>query len=178
MSFPSIDVIVIDSAQEFEAFFQTHYERIARAIARIVGDRASAEDLAMETFWSLWQNPQIQGPEAGGWIYRTAIHRALYELRRRARHERYASFFKIGRPSNPEELHAATEEQKNVRRVLAALKPRQAELLLLRSNGFSYEELASALDLLPASVGTSIVRAQAAFRKEYTRLYGEPRNKR
>jgi DNA-directed RNA polymerase specialized sigma24 family protein len=71
MSFPSIDVIVIDSAQEFEAFFQTHYERIARAIARIVGDRASAEDLAMETFWSLWQNPRIQGPEAGGWIYRT-----------------------------------------------------------------------------------------------------------
>ncbi len=90
----------------------------------------------------------------------------------------YASFFKIGRPSNPEELHATTEEQKNVRRVLAALKPRQAELLLLRSNGFSYEELASALDLRPASVGTSIVRAQAAFRKEYTRLYGEPRNKR
>ncbi len=180
----SIDVIVIDSAeaseqtQVFEAFFETHYERIARAIARIVGDRASAEDLAMETFWSLWQNPRIQGPQAGGWIYRTAVHRALYELRRRARHERYASFFKVGiRPSDPEELHAATEEQRNVRRVLAAMKPRQAEMLLLRSNGFSYEELASALDLHPASVGTLIVRAQAAFRKEYTRLYGEPRNK-
>jgi RNA polymerase sigma-70 factor, ECF subfamily len=167
-----------EQTQDFEAFFKTHYEKIARVIARIAGDRASAEDLAMEVFWTLWQNSQIRGPQAGGWLYRTAVHRALYELRKRARHARYQRFFTIGAgPPNPEELHAATEEQSNVRQVLAAIKPRHAELLLLRSNGFSYEELATALDLHPASVGTLIVRAQTAFRKEYTRLYGEPRNR-
>ena len=35
--------------------------------------------------------------------------------------------------------------------------------------------IASALDLNFASVGTLVSRARLAFRKEYTKLYGEPR---
>jgi RNA polymerase sigma-70 factor, ECF subfamily len=50
---------------------------------------------------------------------------------------------------------------------------RQAELLLLRSHGLSYEELASTLHLNPASVGTLLARAQQAFRKEYINRYGK-----
>lgn len=57
--------------------------------------------------------------------------------------------------------------------MLAALRPRQAEMLLLRLEDLSYEELASALDLNPASVGTLLSRAQEAFRKEYIKKYGE-----
>ena len=57
--------------------------------------------------------------------------------------------------------------------MLAALQSRQSEMLLLRSEGLSYEELASALDLNPASVGTLLSRAQEAFRKEYVKKYGE-----
>jgi RNA polymerase sigma-70 factor (ECF subfamily) len=45
--------------------------------------------------------------------------------------------------------------------------------LLLRSNGLSYEEVANALELNPASVGTLLSRAQQAFRKEYIKRYGE-----
>ena len=55
------------------------------------------------------------------------------------------------------------------------MKPRDAELLLLRSDDFSYEELAAMLGLNPVSVGTLIARARRAFRKEYVTLYGEPR---
>ena len=166
-------------AAAFDAIFDTHYERIARVIARVTGDRASAEELAVEVFWAYWKNPQVHGENSGGWLYRTAIHRGLQELRRRARHARYVRFFGGGTPpSTPEEIHASSEEQTNVRRILAAMKPRDAELLLLRGNGFSYEELASSLKLNPASVGTLIRRAQRSFRKEYTRLYGEPTNRK
>jgi RNA polymerase sigma-70 factor (ECF subfamily) len=56
---------------------------------------------------------------------------------------------------------------------LGALSPRQAELLLLRSQGLNYDELASTLDLNPASVGTLLSRAQQAFRKEYVEKYGK-----
>ena len=73
------------------------------------------------------------------------------------------------------ELHAATEESAQVRLVLAVLPARQAELLLLRFDGFSYEEVASTLDLNPASVGTLLSRAQRAFRKEYVKRYGTSR---
>jgi RNA polymerase sigma-70 factor (ECF subfamily) len=60
-----------------------------------------------------------------------------------------------------------------VRVVLVTLQSRQAELLVLRSHGFSYEELAVSLDLNPVSVGTLLGRAQQAFRKEYVARYGQ-----
>lgn len=164
-----------DSALTFEAFFHLHYDRIARAIARVTGDPACAEELAVEAFWKFWQAPQAQGEKAGGWLYRTAIRLGLYELRRRARHARYERLLRRTSPADPEQIHAASEEHEQVRRVLAAMKPRDAELLLLRGNDFSYEELASVLGLNPASVGTLIGRARQSFRKEYTKLYGEPR---
>ena len=66
----------------------------------------------------------------------------------------------------------ASEEQERVRLVLSLLESCQAELLVLRSHGFRYEEIGSILDLNPASVGTLLARAQQAFRKEYTRRYG------
>lgn len=166
--------LVEASPLSFEGIFDLHYSRIARAIARITGDTSRAEELAMEVFWKFWQTPQAQGDRAGGWLYRTAIHEALYELRRRARHARYERLLRLTAPPTPEEIHAAEEEQEQVRRVLAAIKPRDAELLLLRSNEFSYEELARILQMNPASVGTLIGRARQAFRKEYTKLYGEP----
>lgn len=113
-----------------------------------------------------------------GWLYRIATNRGLHELRRRARHARYLRFLHLGhQPSTPEQLHARSEEEAHVRCVLAAMKPREAELLLLRGNGFSYDELAATLRLNAASVGTMLRRAQVTFRKEYTRLYGEPQNR-
>jgi RNA polymerase sigma-70 factor, ECF subfamily len=60
-----------------------------------------------------------------------------------------------------------------VRLVLAIIEARQAELLLLHSHGLRYDELASALDLNPASIGTLLNRAQQTFRKEYIKRYGK-----
>jgi RNA polymerase sigma-70 factor (ECF subfamily) len=53
------------------------------------------------------------------------------------------------------------------------MKANQAELLILRSDGLTYDEIAQALDLNPSSVGTLLSRAEAAFRKEYVRRYGQ-----
>jgi RNA polymerase sigma-70 factor, ECF subfamily len=103
-----------------------------------------------------------------------AVRAGLDELRRQARRARYESLIGFDRGSlTPEEIHSATEELERVRLVLGAIEPRRAELLLLRSDGLSYEEVASALNLNPASVGTLLSRAQQAFRKEYIKRYGE-----
>ena len=164
-----------ESAADFETLFHLHYGRIAYAIGRIVGDPARAEELAMETFWKFWQSPEAHNEKAGGWLYRVAINLGLYELRRRARHARFERLFRRPSPSTPEEIHAADEEQRQVRQVLSRMKTRDAELLLLRNNDLRYEEIAAALALNPASTGTLIARAREAFREEYVNLYGEPR---
>jgi RNA polymerase sigma-70 factor (ECF subfamily) len=102
------------------------------------------------------------------------VRMALDELRRRTRRERYERLLGLlRRPQTPEEISAERERQEQVRAVLRSLPVRQAEMLLLRGEGLSYGELASALELNPASVGTLLGRAQEAFRKEYGKRYGE-----
>jgi len=163
----------------FEAFFQDRYERTVRVVARVVRDPARAEEIAVEAFWKLWRNPKAQGEQAGGWVYRTAVRLAIDELRREAR--RVRSETAMDRPlaaPTPEQVRAEQQAREQVRQTLAGIDSRSAELLLLRSHGLSYAEVATALDLNPASVGTLLARAQYAFRKEFVKRYGEPNDER
>jgi RNA polymerase sigma-70 factor (ECF subfamily) len=144
-------VRTIEARRDLETIFGAQYERIARVIARIVRDPARAEELAVEVFLKLWRNPQAQEGNTEGWLYRAAVRTGLDELRRQTRQIRYERLLGF------------------VRRVPT---PRQAELLLLRSHGLTYDEVASALHLNPASVRTLLSRAQHAFRKEYIKRYG------
>ncbi|HTZ49028.1 MAG TPA: sigma-70 family RNA polymerase sigma factor [Verrucomicrobiae bacterium] len=159
-----------------EAIFREQYPRVARIIARVVRDHARAEELAVEVFLKLWRNPKAQRYRVEAWLYRVALRMGLDELRSRSRRWRYETFFGLlarnVSPATPEQIHRASEEQDRVRLVLSLLKSRQAELLVLCSHGSRYGEIASILDLNPASVGTLLARAQQAFRKEYTRRYG------
>ena len=56
----------VDAARfDFEAVFRTDYDRIVRAIGRVIQDPARAEDLAVEAFWRLWRTPGAQGRPPG-----------------------------------------------------------------------------------------------------------------
>ena len=159
---------------DLEAVFAGQYARVARVIAKVIRDPARAEELAVEVFLKWSRKPQAQGAGSEGWLYRTAVRTGLDELRRQARRGQYESLARLAPATlTPEEIHASQQDHERVRAVLAALQSRQSEMLLLRSEGLSYEELASALDLKPASVGTLLSRAQEAFRKEYVKKYGE-----
>ena len=65
-----------------------------------------------------------------------------------------------------------SQKQDRVRSVLSIMKPREAQFLLLRSHDFSYQEVASILNVNPASIGTLVSRAEESFRKEYIKRYG------
>jgi RNA polymerase sigma factor (sigma-70 family) len=62
------------------------------------------------------------------------------------------------------------ESRSRVRAAVDRLPERERQLLLLRAEGYSYRELARALDLHEASVGTLLARARQAFRE----IYGSP----
>jgi RNA polymerase sigma-70 factor, ECF subfamily len=161
-------------SQDLEALFDAQYERIARVIARVIRDPGRAEELAVEVFLKWSRNaPASSLDQVEGWLYRTAVRTALDELRKQARRSKYESLFPfLRKPPTPEEVRSAREEQDRVRLVLRVLDPRHAELLILRSQGLGYAQLADALELNPASIGTFLSRAQQAFRKEYIERYG------
>jgi RNA polymerase sigma factor (sigma-70 family) len=159
---------------DFEAVFRTHYQRIARVIFKVIRDPSRAEELAVEVFWNLWRHSSAHGPNYAGWLYRAAVRAALDELRRRSRREKYERWFGVNQPpSDPETAREASEERIRIRRVLASLGSREAQLVVLRSEGLSYEELAQAMRLKPTSINTMVHRALESFRKEYISRYGD-----
>jgi RNA polymerase sigma-70 factor (ECF subfamily) len=159
---------------DLETVFNLHYGRIARVITRVIKDPGRAEEIAVDAFLKWSHHPSAHGDRAGGWLYRTAVRMALDELRRQTRRSKAEWLLRLVRPSpTPEELACAKDERERVRCVLASISRRRAELLLLRSDGLSYAELASVLKLQSGSVGTLLTRAQQAFRKEYVKRYGD-----
>jgi RNA polymerase sigma-70 factor (ECF subfamily) len=161
---------------DIEALFRSHYSRVARIIERVVRDRGRSEELAVEVFLKLWRNQKAQHENVEAWLYRVAVRAGIDGLRRQTRRAHYEKVLAWIRPTsapaNPEQLHSANEEQEKVRSVLAVMNPRHAQFLLLRSQDFTYDEVAAILNLNPASIGTLLSRAQESFRKEYIKKYG------
>ena len=163
-----------DAAPDFDDLFAKHYGRLARLLYRVTGDTGRAEEVAAEAFWRLYRKPPPTRDNVEGWLYRAGLRLALDELRkaqRRARYEALASLFGI--PVSPDRALEQREIQTRVRRTLAALNQQQSSLILMRSDGFSYAEIAATLALNPASVGTLVARAEKAFREKYERRYGQ-----
>lgn len=162
------------NAAEFDALFQAHYPRVRRLVARVVRDESRAQEIASDAFLKLWRDPAARTGNVEAWLHRTAVRAGIDELRSRDRRERFARWLGIGTaPPTPDQLHDGARTREQVRAVLARLEPRQAELLVLRSEGLAYKEIAETAGLNPASVGTMLLRAQQTFRKEYVARYGE-----
>ncbi|HZV60013.1 MAG TPA: sigma-70 family RNA polymerase sigma factor [Candidatus Eremiobacteraceae bacterium] len=171
---------VNSTSSSFDELFLAHYPRLVAILRRMLGNSGRAEELATDVFLKLHRQPlpAIANGNIPGWMYRTAIHLGIDELRsrsRRARMDQEAARLSAGTSRQQDSLEQLlrAEKQQHVRAVLAELKPNWAELLLLRASGHSYRELAEHLDLTPSSVGTMLVRAEAAFLQRYRELFSE-----
>lgn len=163
-----------DPSPDFETAFHTYWPRIHALLYRLTGDSDQAEDLALEVFLRLHREPRLlqPGQNLPAWLYRVAAnlgYNALRAARRRQKYEIEAGrlVLQTNPPPDPAREAERAHVQHAVRRTLAAMKPRDAQLLLLRHSGLSYAELAAALHLHPASVGKLLSRAEKEFEKRY-----------
>jgi RNA polymerase sigma-70 factor (ECF subfamily) len=167
-------------ASGFEALFAEHWASVYRVLQRLVGDPAEAEDLALETFFRLYQRypPRESEFNLGGWLYRVAVNLGLQSIRswkRRERHEMTAGRFALDATSQdePAEIVAKEEGRRLVRVALAKMNGQRSQLLILRHSGMSYKEIAETLKLAPASIGPLLLRAEREFEKHYRALARE-----
>lgn len=154
---------------DFDAVFLAHYDGVYRLLYRIVGTRDEAEDLAQETFLRLSRQRFSPSREHNlrGWLYVVASNLAFNTLRSQNRRQRReeAVFQQRTSEGEPDPAEAAIlqDERAAVRRTLAALPERQAQILMLRHSGLSYREIADALGIASSSVGATLARAETAF---------------
>jgi RNA polymerase sigma factor (sigma-70 family) len=151
--------------------FHAHFHRLVRYLDRLSGDPELAADLAQEAFIKLHQRGSLPDrPEA--WLITVAMNLFRNVKSTRARRRRLLTVARAeaaqGDPvPTPSQVTEAAEERERVRATLDQLSDRERNILLLRAEGYGYRDLAVALKLNEASIGTLLARAKRAFREAY-----------
>lgn len=151
--------------------FETQFRRLYRVLDRLSGDPELAADLAQEAFVRLHQRGTLPD-DPPAWLISVAMNLFRNERSSVSRRHRLLGGERGARVQadpaiSPLEAVESEEARLRVRQVVDALPERDRRLLLLRAEGYSYREIASALALNEASVGTLLARAQRAFRESY-----------
>lgn len=160
-----------------EAAFDANWGWVCGTLYKIVGSWDEAQDLALEVFCRLYRAPPRDWDKLRAWLHRVATNIGLNALRARNRRRHYeerAEQYRLEH-SNPLDPAAETERREScrqVRQVLAQMRPRAAKLLILRHSGLSYAEIARAVRVAPSSVGTLLARAEKDFERRYCALEG------
>jgi RNA polymerase sigma factor (sigma-70 family) len=147
----------------FEQLFSDVYPGLQRYCARLTADADAAEDVAQEAFVRLLDR-KVTGdlPGLRAWLFKVATHLIRDRVKVRDNRVRLLAENPVGPDpvEMPDEAWDRSERVARVRRALEDLDERDRTLLLLREEGFSYRELAKAIDVQASSVGTLLARAR------------------
>lgn len=143
-------------------------------LIRRTGDRERAEDLAQEVFLRALEAPPLN-PKP--WLFAVALNLARDEGRRDVRQGRKLELLKgetqdDAAPAPDAELEES-EQRTAVRQALAQLTEQDRSALLLRAEGFSYDEIASSLGLAKGAIGTTLARARRRLVEAYRGREGQ-----
>lgn len=154
----------------FETVYRRLHPTLFRYLNRLTGDADVAEDVAQEAFIRLLRRPELSEEGARCWLFTVATNLVRDRGRAASRHQRLLSAGEAPTPSpmpSPDEAVERAERVRAVRAALEQLAPRDRQLLLMREEGFRYEEIADAVGVAPGSVGTLIARALKRFASAY-----------
>ncbi|MBA3342227.1 MAG: sigma-70 family RNA polymerase sigma factor [Gemmatimonadaceae bacterium] len=155
----------------FAELFNGHFEHLYRYLDRLSGDPDLAADLAQEAFIRLYRRGSLpDSPQA--WLISVAMNLLRNVGSSQGRRSRLLTLDRakgVHSPPGPsaEEETIAEESRARVRAAADRIPERDKRLLMLASEGYSYRDMALALELNEASVGTLLARARRAFRAAY-----------
>jgi RNA polymerase sigma-70 factor (ECF subfamily) len=135
----------------------------------MTGDEDGTDDIVQETFVRLLAKPGLAPEEARRWAFAVATNLIRDGGRSSARRKRLLAVTPV-EPSAPERADRRMEREEEVAAVRAALEQlpgRDRQLLMMREEGFRYQEMADAVGVAPGSVGTLIARAVKRFTEVY-----------
>jgi RNA polymerase sigma-70 factor (ECF subfamily) len=155
---------------DIDVLFQRLHPSLFRYLHRLTGDADAAEDIAQEAFVRLLRQDLPDG-EVRPWLFTVAMNLVRDRARKAERRQRLLLMAPaVVQPTPlPDEAVERTARVDAVRNVLEQLPERDRHLLLMREEGFKYDEIAKVVGVAPASVGTLIARALRRFVDIYTR---------
>lgn len=157
-------------SHSIEQLFAEYHPGILRMLIRRTGDPDRAEDLAAEVFArALAAPPHNPRP----WLFAVALNLVREDARRATRQGRRLELLKHEGPQHteaPDEVFDRNEKTAQVRKALDQLTERDREVLLLKAEGFDYEEIAATTGLAKGAIGTTLARARRRLVEAYRAL--------
>lgn len=166
-------------AVDLAQVFSEHHDRVFRAAFRITGSLTDAEDVVQTVFLRLagrsgaaWS---IDNPAS--YFYRAAINVSLDLLRARGEGRLLplaaVEHSAAAEQASPETSDATAALRACLRRVLSRLRPRWAEMFVLKHiEGMDNAEIAHAIGTSKAVVAVTLHRARARLRRDLRALRG------
>ncbi len=152
---------------DLAALFREHHDSLVRVLFRRTGDRDRAEEIAQETFARAVAAPP-RNPRP--WLFAVALNLVREDGRKAVRQGRRLELYRAETTHlTPPPDHEAErgEDVAAVRAALATLAERDREALLLKAEGFNYDEIAATLGLAKGAVGTTLSRARRRLVEAY-----------
>jgi len=166
---------------EVELLYREHHDHVFRAAYRVTGSVVDAEDVLQTVFLRLVRRKEKVdlSPSPGSYLHRAAVNASLDLLRGRTR-SRSVSIEEVAfdaphssEPS-PETQLVDRELQNQIRRSIATLGPKAAEIVVLKYfEGHSNLEIAEMLGTSQMVIGVLLHRARTRLRKEIAKFMEE-----
>jgi RNA polymerase sigma-70 factor (ECF subfamily) len=147
--------------------FAQYHGSLVRMLYRRTGDQDRAEEIAQETFARAVAAPP-RNPRP--WLFAVALNLVREDARKASRQGRRLVLYKAEQPesaASPEEELDRSERIALVRAALDSLTERDREALLLKAEGFNYDEIAATLGLARGAIGTTLARARKRLVEAY-----------
>jgi RNA polymerase sigma-70 factor, ECF subfamily len=166
------NIMVTQVVPELEGVFRAHESCVLKAAYRITGSMADAEDVLQSVFLRLARGTVNPGDISNlqNYLHRAAVNAALDLIRSRGHREvlPVEAADELQSPSSisPERAHSSVEIKNWLRRELATLNPRAAEMFVLRYlEGLDNPEIARTMNTSPAVVAVTLHRTRARLKK-------------
>jgi RNA polymerase sigma-70 factor (ECF subfamily) len=153
----------------FATVFRTLYAGLVTAAERLLGDQASAEDVAQDVMLELWKRREALPTDVSlrGYLYQSVRNRALNRLRHLRTVREAEPHVRPPTAAPPADAHAVTGEMEAAMRQAVADLPEEVRetFLMSRVDGLTYAEIASALGLSVKTVEARMGRALRLVRE-------------
>jgi RNA polymerase sigma factor (sigma-70 family) len=156
-------------ALDLEALYRSARDDVYAYVATLLRDPAAAEDVTAQAFERALRRRRTFDARKGSpraWLFGIARNAALDELRRRRRSAHLATEPADPSVPGPEDEADRALQRAAVRAALAALPPREREIVALKFHGgLDNAELARVLGVSVSNAGTQLHRAMSKLRE-------------
>ncbi len=156
--------------QAFNALFRYYSSLVYRFAYSYLKSKVEAEEIVQECFLKIWEKRQQLREDIPlkGYLFTTAHHAVLNQLRRSRHHLRFQTYMAALQPAVATNGAEFSEMEALYQDALQKLPPKRRQIFILsRQQGLSYPEIAQQLNLSVKTVEAQMTQALKFLRAHF-----------